>query len=48
MIKEGQFTIIDGKTYQVVRIDDNFAHLQNVESIIRASSQDDSVAGSIF
>ncbi len=32
MIKEGQFTIIDGKTYQVVRVDEAFAHLHNVET----------------
>ena len=32
MIKEGQFTIIDGKTYQVVRIDEAFAYLHNVET----------------
>ena len=32
MIKEGQFTIIDGKTYQVVRIDESFAYLHNVET----------------
>ena len=31
MIKEGQFTMIDGKTYQVVKIDDNFAHLHDVK-----------------
>lgn len=32
MIKEGQFTIIGGKTFQVVRIEDNFAYLHNVET----------------
>ena len=31
MIKVGQFTMIDGKTYQVVKIDDNFAHLHDVK-----------------
>tara|TARA_R100001510_G_scaffold8847_1_gene6793 strand:+ start:471 stop:932 length:462 start_codon:yes stop_codon:yes gene_type:complete len=32
MIKEGQFTVIDGKTYQVMRIEEQTAHLQNVET----------------